>query len=298
MSLLVLWLTLSVYSAPPHIEALYEQMVADELAIKSLLERFNCSHVYFDMGANIGVQIRKLYEATLYPHAPAVRLFNATFGPAPHCDVCAIAIEPNPRHALRLAQLKENYHRAGVGVLVLIAAVSDADGVTRLTGFNRTDRWIQRHGGVELQVAASVADTFSDTQEAHGDSATVRTVDLARLVHTVDRLLVRMHGGRDAAGTKIVMKMDIEGSEHRVLPHLMHTHAMCLVNRVYMEWHGAAMRSWFMAQIAKSPCGPALSGDFRAMRNDDETYRNDGRPWPKTALCEATAEIGRQYFPS
>ena len=112
MSLRVLWLTLSVYSAPPHIEALYEQMVADELAIKLLLERFNCSHVYFDMGANIGVQIRKLHEATLYPHAPAVRLFDATFGPAPHCDVCAIAIEPNPRHALRLAQLKENYHRA------------------------------------------------------------------------------------------------------------------------------------------------------------------------------------------
>ena len=221
MPLLVLWLTLSVYSAPPHIEALYEQMVADELAIKSLLEHFNCSHVYFDMGANIGVQIRKLHEATLYPHAPAVRLFNATFGPAPHCDVCAIAIEPNPRHALRLAQLKENYHRAGVGVLILIAAVSDADGVTRLTGFNRTDRWIQRHGGVELQVTASVADTFSDTQEAHGDSAIVRTVDLARLgrpatcAHAWD-------GGRDAAGTNIVMKMDIEGSEHRVLPHLMH----------------------------------------------------------------------------
>ena len=218
MSLRVLWLTLSVYSAPPHIEALYEQMVADELAIKLLLERFNCSHVYFDMGANIGVQIRKLHEATLYPHAPAVRLFDATFGPAPHCDVCAIAIEPNPRHALRLAQLKENYHR--VGVLVLIAAVSDADGVTRLTGFNRTDHRIQRHSGVELQAAASVADTFSDTQEAHGDGI-VRTVDLARLgrpatcAHAWD-------GGRDAAGTNIVMKMDIEGSEHRVLPHLMH----------------------------------------------------------------------------
>ena len=108
-------------------------------------------------------------------------------------------------------------HRAGVGVHVLIAAVSDADGVTRLTGFNRTDHRIQRHSGVELQAAASVADTFSDTQEAHGDGI-VRTVDLARLTGYWRACM----GVRDAAGTKIVMKMDIEGSEHRVLPHLMH----------------------------------------------------------------------------
>ena len=33
--------------------------------------------------------------------------------------------------------------------------------------------------------------------------------------------------------------MDIEGAEHRVLPHLLHTRAMCLINRVYMEWHGS-----------------------------------------------------------
>ena len=100
---------------------------------------------------------------------------------------------------------------AGAGVLFLMAAVIDADGITRLVGFNRTDRWIQRHGSW-LQIAATVDDTASAD-----DAVIVRTVDLARLILTVDRLLVRMHGTRRAAGTKIVMKMDIEGSEHRVL---------------------------------------------------------------------------------
>jgi len=60
-------------------------------------------------------------------------------------------------------------------------------------------------------------------------------VDLARLVRTVDQVLVNVHGPRSWAGTKIAMKMDIEGSEHQVLPHMLHTKAMCLVNRVYME---------------------------------------------------------------
>ena len=61
--------------------------------------------------------------------------------------------------------------------------------------------WIRRHGG-RLQIAATVVEPGS----ASDGSTVVRTVDLARLVHAVDRALVRMHGPRDTANTKIVMK--------------------------------------------------------------------------------------------
>ena len=126
--------------AQPHLQALHEQTVSDERAIEAVLATVNCSHVYFDMGANIGVQIRKLHEAHLYPGAPAVRLFHQSFGPEPHCNVCSIGIEPNPMHAGRLSELERHYSRAGVGVVILMAAVSDADGVALLSGVNRTDR--------------------------------------------------------------------------------------------------------------------------------------------------------------
>ena len=79
--------------------------------------------------------------------------------------------------------------------------------------------------------------------------------------------------------------MDIEGAEHRVLPHLLHTRAMCLINRVYMEWHGSFMKSWFLdALMNQRHCeaghSKVLYKDFVATRNDDETYRTDGKPWP------------------
>lgn len=231
-------LVLGVGLDQSYLESLYARTIVDEHSIDTLIRRFNCSHVYFDMGANIGVQVRKLYEGALYKNARVLPLFHATFGPQPHCDVCSIAIEPNPVHSQRLKQLQSLYQRAGAGVLVLMAAVSDSDGVTVLTGFNRSDGWIRRHGGASLQIAASIERTAALSSAGLEDATKavlVRTVDLARLVRTVDQVLVNVHGPRSWAGTKIAMKMDIEGSEHQVLPHMLHTKAMCLVNRVYME---------------------------------------------------------------
>ena len=40
-----------------------------------------CFHVYLDIGSNIGVQIRKLYEPRLYPGAHVHRIFNSVFAP-------------------------------------------------------------------------------------------------------------------------------------------------------------------------------------------------------------------------
>ena len=193
--------------APAIVQALLPE---DERATEELFQRFSCQHAYLDLGANIGVQIRKLYQAELYPRAPALSLFNASFGPPPRCRVCSIGVEPNPRHATRLSQLMERYQRAGVGVLVLNAAISDADGFTLLKDHNRTDHWIARHGGTRLQVAAQVDEAVNSSAAG---KASVRKLDLASLIHVVDRLLVRMHGARQRASDdsggpgRISMKM-------------------------------------------------------------------------------------------
>ena len=39
-----------------------------------------CHHVYLDVGSNIGVQIRKLFEPERYPDAPIHSFFTQNFG--------------------------------------------------------------------------------------------------------------------------------------------------------------------------------------------------------------------------
>ena len=39
-----------------------------------------CYHVYLDVGSNVGVQVRKLFEQDEYPEALAIPVFNDFFG--------------------------------------------------------------------------------------------------------------------------------------------------------------------------------------------------------------------------
>ncbi len=47
-------------------------------APSSLLD--GCYHVYLDVGSNVGVQVRKLYEPELYPQAAVKPVFDEAFG--------------------------------------------------------------------------------------------------------------------------------------------------------------------------------------------------------------------------
>ena len=109
---------------------------SDEAAIDRLIEGGQCEHFYLDVGTNVGVQLRKLFEPHLYPHAEIHDKFNRVFGRAiggTRCNVCAIGVEPNPRHAARLQTLQAYLRdELGANVLILAAAASDADGVTTL----------------------------------------------------------------------------------------------------------------------------------------------------------------------
>ena len=39
-----------------------------------------CYHVYLDVGSNIGVQVRKLYQPAYYPGAGVLKVFQEAFG--------------------------------------------------------------------------------------------------------------------------------------------------------------------------------------------------------------------------
>lgn len=68
-----------------------------------------CKHLYLDMGTNIGMQFRKLYEPHLFPRARSLPYFSSTFGDGDRRDVCALGFEPNSLHKSRLLELQAAY---------------------------------------------------------------------------------------------------------------------------------------------------------------------------------------------
>ena len=68
-----------------------------------------CRYVYLDVGTNVGIQIRKLFEPDLYPNASIHRVFNRYFGDLKQRTtggICVVGFEPNPSHT---SILKSNY---------------------------------------------------------------------------------------------------------------------------------------------------------------------------------------------
>ena len=67
-----------------------------------------CYHVYLDVGSNVGIQIRKLYEPSKYVGATIHPVFDKYFhrniqslnSSLPY--ICAVGFEPNPHHESKL----------------------------------------------------------------------------------------------------------------------------------------------------------------------------------------------------
>ena len=62
-----------------------------------------CYHVYLDLGTNIGIQVRKLYEPKLYPDAKFHEFFEKYFKRGSSLPyICTVGFEPNPNHVQAL----------------------------------------------------------------------------------------------------------------------------------------------------------------------------------------------------
>ena len=84
------------------------------LSTSLLRQDFNldgCYHVYLDVGTNVGIQIRKLYEPEKYPNASIHKFFDEHFkrnNVSSSRHICAIGFEPNPRHVSILQSKPKN----------------------------------------------------------------------------------------------------------------------------------------------------------------------------------------------
>jgi hypothetical protein len=278
---------------------------SDEAAIDKLIAQFGCkSGIFYDVGSNVGLQIRKLYEPELYHNNRAEPTFLEYFGPAPRCSVCTIALEPNPRHIGRLTRLAANYQAAGIGVLFLPLAASDVDG--------HMDFYVDvtpgKQNSIDLGASASPLKAIHQlAQYGEPSNATrVRTADLSRLIMHTHRELARR---KASAPFKVVMKLDTEFLEFRILPHLTWTLALCVaIDAVMVDWSNLAVLQSSRRQPAFTQPAVRLADAMRAafaeayaaphrgrkcraalLDVDDETYMTGGHKFPMAPSTFACA---------
>ena len=294
--------------------------------VYQLLQTSGCTGAYIDVGSNIGVQIRKLYEPWKYtgkdpnmqelaakfglleePTAeesaagvvkgqafwnstsPVLPIFDDLFGKAPRCHVCAIGIEPNPRHTSRLIQLQSELRAVGVPVLWLNET---AAGVSN--GFATLD--LSAGGGmgvndVGMSVKSLTGSPVSTRNLENNKMRDVFVIDLAELILYVQTLLeTNLKVSASHKGNRkptMVMKLDVEGGEYELLPHLLSHEALCPLDLIFLEWHNTQTRAREQNKLLKmlkdktsvKGCRPIVSSI------DDETFLFDGQPFPASNLC-------------
>ena len=95
-----------------------------------------CEKVFLDLGANIGVTSKKLFEPEKYPKSKIAPYFQKAFGPEwlnksttrLTGKLCALGFEPNPRHYERLTALENEYSQKKFNLHFFHFAISTLDG--------------------------------------------------------------------------------------------------------------------------------------------------------------------------
>ena len=81
------------------------------------------------------------------------------------------------------------------------------------------------------------------------------------------------------------MKLDTEGAEYRLLPHLLERGAACAVDLMFLEWHRAdsASHALIKKQAIEALAAPGCKVVVSSL--DDETFMFDGVPLPTASVC-------------
>lgn len=226
-----------------------------------------CHHVYIDLGTNLGVQIRKLYEPHLFPGALALATFDRYFGPGNRSDVCAFGFESNRRHASVLASLVNRYVSLGRTVTVFAAAAGCDDALGEFVPDLKPDARDNAEWGASVKALSAAVSPAS--------GAVVRIVGLPdwleqQVLHR--RLPAPASSQSFSRPPTLLLKLDIEGADVGVLRCLLRSGGLCAFT--YVSFEGghvpAAVAAELQADLLQRGCSTKLQ-DL-----DDESYHTFG----------------------
>ena len=220
-----------------------------------------CDDIYLDLGSNIGVMVRKLFEPSAYPLSKALGLYNRTMnhlkrtGSKP--GLCALGFEPNPKHYKRLQAIQTNYSRNGWKAHFFPFAISDKD---EIVTFYTDDNSIQEDIGA----------TVFKKGDKQLRPYQVKAIRFSTFLKTVLK------------GKQIKLaKMDIEGSEYNVLVDMLEYGLLCqeYIKTMFIEFHD---KTFFKTRLEESPSSDLLAQIHaqachvtEMVELDDETYLHD-----------------------
>lgn len=204
--------------------------VADGRSLLPLIQRWgDCADgIYLDVGSNVAVQIRKLYDPLKFPGAKVLPVFDRYFG-TNRTKVCAVGFEPNIAHKAYLETLNAHFEKRGLPAYVFTeVAVSSHRGNT--TFFTDSVSPKDKH-----EWAASLV----PLRHTNG-SITVQLVDLQNFIMNFVVPTVQAQKQKTGKAPPIVMKLDVEGAEFMVLPAMIVNGALCHIDLLFAEWHDYA----------------------------------------------------------
>jgi len=242
----------------------------------------DCHNVYLDVGSNIGVQVRKLFEPHLFPKADTVtmQLFEKAFGTPEQRRtagfLCAFGFEGNPEHAKGLKELETCYVKKGWKTYFNVPVVVAKSVNPPIVSFYKDNDSANMNWG---------ATTFGDTKSPDQIKFDVPTFDLADFVLNV--IETREQNVAKFGAPTVYMKMDIEGSEYEVLGSMLLRGALKNIDITTVEVHPSVIakgrplwhhkcQEYFAALKTIFSMGQTFYG-FKAMyllENDDESYVN------------------------
>lgn len=250
-----------------------------------------CHHVYFDIGSNMGVQARKIFEPSKFLSipgvpdtgyrgpAPALAHFDRVFGVDRGSSVCVIGVEPNYHYHKVLDDTERVYNARGWRTIFLELAVSNVDG-ENVTFYSDTSK---NEDPANVHMGSSLIKWHDDMP-----GMTVATVDMALFIVN----FIKHH---DPKG--VIMKVDIEGAEYVFMPRMLELEAMCRIDAAFIEWHPQFLgknlpqgsrtefHAAFLDKVATQTVVPLSescpTGSHVIVMEDDETCWNcdwDGGP--------------------
>jgi FkbM family methyltransferase len=120
--------------------------------------------------------------------------------------------EPNPQYAQRLKEMENN---RDYKVIYKPEAVWTKN--EELSFFIAKDQWGDA-GSTLLPEKKEVLDRERPLK--------VRAIDFAEFLKT-----------NVTANDYVIVKLDIEGAEYKVIEHLIETNTICMINEIWVEWH-------------------------------------------------------------
>jgi hypothetical protein len=177
-----------------------------------------CQYVYVDLGTNIGIQIRKLYEPFFYPKAFVLPLFQKIFGNQTK-EVCSIGFEANPAHDSYLKEF-ENYCLKRKWRVKIFTS-------TAVNIVNKNVSFYTQPANILYNQWAS-----SLRADPNKTEVTVSSIDIASWFK--EKVLNRKIPS-DLGSSRIMMKIDIEDHDAIVLTHLIFSGVYCSIDLIYGE---------------------------------------------------------------